>query len=106
MGVRRVYVWDTAEGKQVGGFALSAPLTLVAALSPDGKRLATSGEGGKVAVWDVVSGQQLLELPGFDARATALAFSADGTRLAGAGAEGGRAVLKVWDARPLPAVRP
>ncbi len=105
VGIHRAYAWDTAESRPAGGFALNA-LPHKAALSPDGKRLATAGEGGRLALWDVASGQQLLDLRGFSVQATALAFSPDGARLAGGGMEGDRFVLKVWDARPLPAGRP
>jgi WD40 repeat protein len=97
---QRVYRWNVGDGKLVGGFALNGSANR-AAFSPDGKRLATAGEGGRVTLWDVPTGQQLLDLSGFSVMMTVLAFSPDGTRLACGGIEGGRAVVKIWDARPL-----
>jgi WD40 repeat protein len=52
-----------------------------AALSPDGKTLAT-GSGASVNLWDVQTGQQFCALEGHTGPVTALAFSPDGRLLA------------------------
>jgi WD40 repeat protein/serine/threonine protein kinase len=99
VGTTRAYLWELATGKPARGFALNAPARK-AAFSPDGKRLATAGEGGRVTLWDLASGQLMLDLRAFDVDTTALAFSPDGTRLAAGGVEEERGVVKVWDAKP------
>jgi hypothetical protein len=74
--------------------------------SPDGKRLASAGNGfwdeqkrqwvpGEVKVWDARTGQPLLDLEGQLTKVSCVCFNPDGQRLAGAG---GREV-KVWDAQ-------
>jgi WD40 repeat protein/serine/threonine protein kinase len=67
------------------------------ALTPDGKRLVTGGDGedSLVKIWDAVSGQELLKLPGHTYRVTSIAVTADGKRIATAGAEG---TARLWDA--------
>ncbi|HVO81615.1 MAG TPA: WD40 repeat domain-containing protein, partial [Terriglobales bacterium] len=65
------------------------------AYSPDGKRLATCSQDGKVKVWDAGSGQELLTLRGHLGSVLGVAFSPDGTRLATASEDG---TVKVWDA--------
>ncbi len=62
------------------------------AFSPDGRRLATAGQGG-VKVWGVASGQQLFAIKNAGAL-ECQTFSPDGRCLA----TGGQGGVKVWDA--------
>src|SRR5262249_25334717 len=57
----RCYLWDTAGGRAylTPGQA-QAPGLMQAALSPDGRRLATLDRLGRLRVWDVPSGKLLL----------------------------------------------
>jgi len=63
--------------------------------SPDGARLASSGEDGKVMVWDVQTGDKLHDLVAEGDAAWGLAFSPDGSLLV-AGTVRGHEV-RVWE---------
>jgi WD40 repeat protein len=95
----RVAVWEAETGREVRSWAVTKVER--AAVSADGKRLATAGQDRTVALWDLASGQHLLSLRGFDGRVSDLAFNRQGTRLAAAGSEGGGVRVRVWDATPL-----
>src|SRR6185436_17771066 len=70
------------------------------AFSPDGRRIATSGNDGNVRVWDSMSGQELLVLPVDGASLLrGVAFSPDGTRVAVTTEPiPGKQGVRVWDA--------
>ena len=65
-----------------------------AALSPDGRRLATSHFDGSVVLWDLETAQQLVVME-HDTTASAVTFSPDGTRLASASADN---TARIWNA--------
>jgi len=71
---------------------------LDAAITRDGRTLATGSDAGAVQLWDIASGQPLgAPLPGVPSSAVAPAFTPDDSRLVAAYASG-RAY--VWDIRP------
>ncbi len=77
-----------------------------AALSPDGKRVATGGQEGTVHVWAVATGELERILVGHDGSVYGVAWSPDGLTLASTG--GGDATARLWDAatgRPLRVLR-
>ncbi|HTU91713.1 MAG TPA: WD40 repeat domain-containing protein [Gemmataceae bacterium] len=65
-----------------------------AAVSPDGRILATGGRGGAVRLWETASGQERRAMFGDAAFVRSAAFSADGTLLATGGSNG---VIRLWD---------
>jgi WD40 repeat protein/serine/threonine protein kinase len=73
-----------------------ASAVLCAAFSPDGRRIASSDQGGVVKVWDAWTGKELLSFQAHANHARRVAFSPDGQRLASASWDG---TAKVWDAQ-------
>jgi WD40 repeat protein/serine/threonine protein kinase len=87
--------WDAASGPQA--LALRGR-SFRAALSPDGKWLATAGHGGAAQLWDAESGAELGRFG--DAVDAAVAFSPDGTSLATAATlPDGTGSVRIWDAQ-------
>jgi hypothetical protein len=78
-----IYLWEVATGKLIRRIVgIKSPLS-AAAFAPDGRTLATAGQG-LVQLWDVATGRELLTDRGQDpcAYLGAIDFSPDGTRLA------------------------
>jgi WD40 repeat protein len=86
----RVLVWETATGRLVRTFKGHGKLVTSVAFSPDGRRLASGGDGA--CVWDLASGKQVRRFPGSGNFTYALAFSPDGRELVAGGKE-----AVVWD---------
>jgi WD40 repeat protein len=93
-----VNIWEVETGRDLLALCMGSKFTDVA-FSPDGKRLATTNGQNIVQLWDSTTGEELQSLRGPYAFRPGLAFSPDGNRLAAAGP----GIVKVWDARPLPA---
>jgi WD40 repeat protein len=64
------------------------------AWSPDGSRIATGSDRGRVEVWDAKSGKRVKRLVGHKTEITGVAWSPDGQRLASSARD---KKAKVWD---------
>jgi hypothetical protein len=91
-----IRVWDTTTGEETLP-SLKSPMGSNAgiAFSPDGRRLASCGNG--LQIWEATTGQEILWLTGHQGGDLRVAFSPDGHRLVSAGEDG----VLLWDARPL-----
>jgi WD40 repeat protein len=54
-------IWDAAGGNQVGSYDDGGPITAVA-VRPDGKRIATASEFGRVKLWTAENNQLITEI--------------------------------------------
>jgi RNA polymerase sigma factor (sigma-70 family) len=87
-GIRGIYVWDVATGKEVRQLndSRKRPLLSATAFSPDGELLATAVPSD-FTLWNVATGKQIWQLPYWGSAndfIKALAFSHDGKTLAAA----------------------
>jgi WD40 repeat protein len=80
--VGELKLWDPTTGKELRSLQEPAGEIIAAALSPDGRRLASLGSAG-VRVWDTGSGRDLFQLPTKNPPDSGkVAFSPDGQFLA------------------------
>ncbi|HEX8910984.1 MAG TPA: FecR domain-containing protein [Humisphaera sp.] len=94
--VHRIELFDARTGARVGTLGGHARGVRTLVFSPDGTRLASSGDDGVLRVWDVPSLAQVAQMGGHEQSLAAVAFSADGALLAGGGGDGR---VWVWDSR-------
>jgi WD40 repeat protein len=95
-----VILRETATGQERGRLR-SGPRLLAAAFSPDGRVLATVGDGG-VRLWELPARREYARLEGHQGWVWTAAFSPDGRHLATGSAD---TTVLVWDVPPLPAAR-
>jgi WD40 repeat protein len=88
-------VWDLATRKVLCKLGKGEQ---TAAVSPDGRRIASVGRFGKLFLWEAATGSKLGEFSGHAVSADDLVFSPDGTRLLSACVD---RTLLVWDMRAL-----
>ncbi len=98
-GTDVITLWDTNTGEELRTInrlsTETSPVIRSIALSPNGKRLVTGGEGTLTNIWDVTTGQLVHSLSGHTGAVLSVAYSPDGTQIATASAD--RSV-KLWDA--------
>jgi WD40 repeat protein len=96
-----VYLWEAATGKECLRLLGHRHQVVAAAVSPDGRLLASAGAREGVRLWDLTTGKQVAKVGGHHGWVPALAFSPDGRTLATAG---GDTTVLLWDvARVVPA---
>jgi WD40 repeat protein/serine/threonine protein kinase len=69
-----------------------------AVFSPDGERIASASQDGKVTIWDARSGKQLFQFRAHDEHARSVAYSPDGRLLATTSWD---KTVKIWDVQTL-----
>src|SRR5207249_3709363 len=77
-----IRLWDVATAKVVSTWAAHPKSVTCVALSPDGKKLASTSWDDTVKTWDVATGKELLTLKGHTGPTTSVAFSPDGKIIA------------------------
>jgi WD40 repeat protein len=92
-----ITVWDAKTGEEVAAFPLASDTTFSVAFSPDGKLIASGGEGGKVVLWGLETKQALGAAEvGKGGPVRSVVFSPDGKTLAAAGNG-----IKLWEVAAL-----
>jgi WD40 repeat protein len=76
-----VRVWEPASGREVRQWPLSPP-AVAAAVSADGRRVATSSGNGVVRLWDPATGEKALDIQTKRSDVAGLGFTPDGKLLA------------------------
>jgi WD40 repeat protein len=99
-----IKLWNAVTGREERTITGHSGPAFGLAFSPDGTRLAATGDiphasgtafvAGEVRVWDAATGQEVLVLRGHTATILGVAFSPDGRRLVTASRD---ARVKVWD---------
>ncbi len=90
-----VGMFDVKTGKRVVSLAGHTEWEVyAAAVSPDGKLLASTGTDMQILVWELATGKLRHQLKGQPYKAAALAFSPDSATLASGG---GDRLVKLWD---------
>src|SRR5262249_21322198 len=76
-----IHIWDAHTGAEITNFRSPGSITIVAAWSPDSRRMAVASNRGPIIVYDTQNGQQLQELLGFQEWVRAVAWSPGATMI-------------------------
>jgi WD40 repeat protein len=86
--------WDLKANRKVASFSTQEGIR-AAAVSPDGKVVATSGDDKTIKLWGLATGEELLAIPAQKYTVHSLAFSPDGKKLVTAAGWG--TTVRLWD---------
>jgi WD40 repeat protein len=93
-------LWDVATGRRIQEFVVGPGASVIAALSSDGSRAATTDardeHGESLRLWDVASGRVIARLEGHKGSVRSLAFSPNGRYLVSGGDD---TEARIWDGR-------
>ena len=89
-----IKLWSTADGAPLQTIVGHRDALYAAALSPDGKLIATGGYDQEIKLWDAATGKEARTIAGHNGAVFDLAFSPDGKLLASASAD---RTVKLWD---------
>jgi WD40 repeat protein len=93
---RRIICWSMPDGEKLKEWEAPAAVWAMA-LSPDGKTLASAGQGDAITIWETSTSKRIRTLSGKTssiAHGNSLAFSSDGQWLVSGGYEGS---VGIWD---------
>jgi len=92
-----IYVWDLLQKRQTGHFTTDASPILAMALSPNGRTLATAGQGLTIRQWNLATGKEVRgTIDSHRDEVAAATFSPDGRMLATIGND---RTVRLWDAQ-------
>jgi WD40 repeat protein len=86
-------VWETASGRKLSDLTPESE-PIMAAASPDGRRLIWSNDNTVIDIWNPETGDKPIQLMGYLGPITAMAISPDGRKVVGGSAEN---YLKIWE---------
>jgi WD40 repeat protein len=89
-----IRLWALPDGREIRKFVGHRSGIFCLALAPDGKRIASAGNGGEIRIWDVATGQEAASFSAGPRRVLTLVFAPDGQSLASAGHDH---IVHLWD---------
>jgi WD40 repeat protein len=98
-----VMLWDVATRMERANLPEHGSSAWTVAFSPDGKILASGGQGGSVKLWDAETRKEWAILRGHQGYVYSLAFSPDGKTLASSGQD---STVRLWHLGELLSSRP
>jgi WD40 repeat protein/serine/threonine protein kinase len=96
-------IYDTSSGEEQATCTGARDQFYALAFSPDGRRLAASGDDRVIHIWDAAGGQPLTECRGHTSKVLSIAFREDGSQLVTAAHDG---TVRQWDAQTGRPVEP
>jgi WD40 repeat protein len=90
----KAHLWNASTGERLFDFDGHEPLLQAAAMSSDGRRVATVADDRRAIVWDALSGDKLRVFPVEASKLVGVHFSGNGRRLVTTSING---TASVWD---------